>query len=487
MIIQEKLLVPYEKVKWKDIVAVRCDYCGEDVEKRKNKIQKGRKYIEKDSCSKDTCTKKKLAEVNLFRHGVINAFQRKDVKDSIKKTNLQRYGVEYAQQSASIRAKSRATCLDNYGVKHALQNKELLEKAQTTSLRRHGSKFPIQLDKFKDKVRETNLEKYGVEDFLTSVSVKDRIKKTNIEKYGTPFPIKKFGKTQESIRSWLNSNGFNFTSDYKILEGRELDLYDPIQKLALEYCGLYWHNENSPEPRARSYHHDKWKKCKEKGVQLITIFDDEWNQKQDVCQSLILSKIGIFENRIQARKCGVREITKKDMSEFCDLHHLQGANKLGRVCFGLFHANELVGVVDLGRHHRKKDKNSVVLTRLCFKKGLQVVGGAGKLFKRCLEWCGENGINKIISWSDNRYSDGTVYEKLGFKKTEYLPPDYYYVNMKNPKGRISKQSQSKKNSGCPKEMTELEWANKHGLSRIWDCGKMRWEMEITIQTSKSNP
>ena len=104
-----------------------------------------------------------------------------------------------------------------------------------------------------------------------------------------------------------------------------------------------------------------------------------------------------------------------------------------------------------------------------------MLGGSGKLFKACVEWCAKNGIEKIISWSDNRYSDGSVYEKLGFNKSGKLPPDYQYVNMKNPKKRISKQSQSKKKSQCPFGMTELEWANSRGLSRIWDCGKIRWE------------
>ena len=46
------------------------------------------------------------------------------------------------------------------------------------------------------------------------------------------------------------------------------------------------------------------------------------------------------------------------------------------------------------------------------------------------------------------------------------------------KTRLSKQSQSKRNSGCPKGMTELEWANSRGLSRIWDCGKTRWEFSV---------
>jgi len=526
MILHDELLVPYEKIKWRELVPVICDYCGDRTEKKKNKIQKGRKSIEKDSCTKDPCTKKKLAEINLLKHGVANPFQRKDVKDKIKKTNLERHGVEHAQQSSSIRAKSRATCLKNHGVEHALQNKEILQKAQDKSLELYGTKFPIQLDEFKSKVRDTNLERYGEKDFLKSPEVRERIRQTNIikygvespaaskevkekikktnferygaentfaskeiqekirqintEKYGTPFPIKKFGKTQESIRSWLNSHDFNFVSDYKILEGKELDCYDADKNFALEYCGLYWHNENSPEPRTRSYHYDKWRRCRDKGIQLLTIFDDEWKSKNEIIKSVILSKLGVFERRIHARKCRVDAISKDRMKSFCDIYHIQGGNRLSKVCFGLFHEEELVGVVDLGRHHRKKDKDSVVLTRLCFKAGVQVVGGAGKMFKACTAWCSDNGMKSIVSWSDNRYSDGTIYNKLGFKLMEELPPDYYYVNIKNPKRRLSKQSQSKRNSQCPKEMTELEWANARGLSRIWDCGKARWEFNLSV-------
>ena len=37
---------------------------------------------------------------------------------------------------------------------------------------------------------------------------------------------------------------------------------------------------------------------------------------------------------------------------------------------------------------------------------------------------------------------------------------------------------SKKQSSCPSHMTELQWANSRGLSRIWDCGKIRWEFKV---------
>lgn len=474
MIIQEKLIVSYDKIKWKDLVWVKCDYCGEEVEKRKCKIQKGRKLIQKDSCSKDVCAKKKLSEINILKYGVANCFQRKDVQEKIKKTNLKNHGVEYPQQSENIRKKSEKTCLKNHGVKHALQNKEILNKAQNKSLEKYGTKFPIQLDAFKQKVRKTNLDRYGIEDFLRSKETQERIKETNIQKYGTPFPVRKFGKTQESIKIWLNEHGFNFKSDYKILDGKELDLYNEDKKLAIEYCGIYWHNENSPEPRDKHYHYKKYKKCKDKGIQLLTIFDDEWNDKQNIIKSIILSKLGVFSKRIYARQCKVKEINKKEFNYFCEIYHAQGKNNLSLVCFGLFYEDELVGVIDLGRHHRKKDKNTLVLTRLCFKQNIQIVGGSSKLFKFCLDYCRKNKIKNIISWSDNRWSDGSIYKNLGFVVESQLKPDYYYVDLINPKKRISKQSQKKSNTKCPENMTELEWANHKGLSRIWDCGKTRW-------------
>lgn len=524
MILHEKLPIPYDKIKYKEFVLIRCDYCEKEFEKRKNKLIKGRKFIEKDCCDQDICTKQKLKDCNLFRFGVVNSFQRNDVKNKIKKTNIKKYGCEYAQQNEKIKEKSRDTCIRNYGVEHALQNKEILKKAQEKNEKRYGTKFPIQLEHFKQKVKCTNLKKYGVEDFLSSDKVKERIKQTNLEKYGaehpascdeiqnkikrtnlekygsenafaskeiqekirqtnlekygSPFPIRRFGKTQKFITDWLNSYDLNFRSDFKVLEGQELDIYDENKKMAVEYCGLYWHNEDSPQPRNKNYHYEKYKKCKNKGIQLLTIFDDEWNSKQNIIKSVILSKLGIFDIRIYARKCYIKIIDKKTFCDFCDNHHIQGKNSLSLICFGLFYNDELIGVMDLGRHHRKNEKDTLVLTRLCFKKYYQIIGGSSKLFSAVVNYCKYNGVKNIISWSDNRWSDGKIYNNLGFVLQEELGPDYYYVNIKSPKKRISKQSQKKSNSNCPKDTTELEWARSRGLSRIWDCGKTRWIFNI---------
>jgi hypothetical protein len=164
-------------------------------------------------------------------------------------------------------------------------------------------------------------------------------------------------------------------------------------------------------------------------------------------------------------------IERQILTKFCDDYHIQGHNNLGIFFCGLFYNDELIGIMSLGRHHRG---NGITLDRLCFKDGVQVIGGSGKLFKQCILWAKDKGYKKIITWSDNRWSFGRVYEKIGFKLDKILSSDYSYVNIKLPYQRISKQSQKKSNTLCPSNITERDWSMQNGLARIWDCGKKRW-------------
>ena len=122
--------------------------------------------------------------------------------------------------------------------------------------------------------------------------------------------------------------------------------------------------------------------------------------------------------------------------------------------------------------HPRRHQKGLILSRFAVKDGYNIPGGASKLFKNA---CKLLPKGKIISWSDNRWSQGNVYKKLGFTLEKELKVDYTYVKINNTQAkRISKYSQQKKKTNCPKGMTEKEWAFQRGLSRIWDCGKKRW-------------
>jgi hypothetical protein len=235
----------------------------------------------------------------------------------------------------------------------------------------------------------------------------------------------------------------------------------------------------SPQPRDKNYHYFKYKACSGQNIRLITMFEDEWKNRNKQCKNFLKSVFNIVDKTVYARKCEVKMISKKESDAFCEEHHIQGPSMHTQVSYGLFHHNVMIGIMSLGRHPRKS--NSIVLDRLCFADGWQIIGGASKLFSQCTKWAKANKVSSIISWSDNRWSQGMIYQKLGFRLDEDMKPDYSYVNIKKPYRRLSKQSQKKSVTKCPLGMTEFEWATQHGLARIWDCGKKRWVFKVSAE------
>ena len=67
------------------------------------------------------------------------------------------------------------------------------------------------------------------------------------------------------------------------LNGKQLDFYIPSMKLAIEYCGLWYHSELFGYVD-RKTHKNKYFECKKLGIRLITIFEDEWLSKQNICK-----------------------------------------------------------------------------------------------------------------------------------------------------------------------------------------------------------
>ncbi len=220
----------------------------------------------------------------------------------------------------------------------------------------------------------------------------------------------------------------------------------------------------------------------------VLFFSDEWQLRSHQCKNFINAHKKIHTRKIHGRKCIIKEIKPQEGKEFLKQHHIQGSNNLGIIFFGLFYQQELIGVMSLGRHNRQIINNTIVLDRFCIAYGIHVQGGASKLFARCVDWAKSNQYDQIISFSDNRLTNGHIYEVLGFQLEKNHRPDYCYVDIKNPNKRISKQSQKKSSSRCPAGMTEFQWADMRGLKKLWDKGKKRWVflLDPTKKTWKQN-
>lgn len=271
-------------------------------------------------------------------------------------------------------------------------------------------------------------------------------------------------KAENEIAKYLNID--HRRGNREILEGLEVDIFVPDKNIAIEYNGLYYHSEISGN-KNRKYHITKTEMCEEKGIQLIHIFANEWKYKEDITKSALLSKLGVFKHRIFARKCIIKEISSNVAKDFLESNHLQGHCN-SSIRYGLFFNDELVSCMTFGKR-RITGKTELELLRFCNKLNTQVIGGASKLFKHFVR---NIEFEEIISYADRRWSNGNLYENLGFELSHKSNPSYWYIE----NGKLIPRSVFMKHK-LPKLLNEFdpeltEWGNMqlNGYDRIWDCG-----------------
>ena len=276
---------------------------------------------------------------------------------------------------------------------------------------------------------------------------------------------------EQSVIEFLKSYFSNVVEhDRTIISPYELDIVIPEKKIAIEYCGLYWHSELAGKDK--NYHLNKLKACNDKGYTLITIFEDELVNHKDVVLSRLKNIFGIVDDVcvVYARKCEVREISTSDASNFCNKYHLQGYNG-AKIKLGLFYNSLLVSVMTFSRPSISKggNPNSDMweLQRFCSLTNYRIIGGASKLLKHF-----ENNYKwaTIISYADRRWSIGNLYNQLCFKYVGATQTNYWYLKKQERIHRFA----LRKNSEDPKDQTEWEIRRYQGWNRIWDCGNLKY-------------
>lgn len=288
---------------------------------------------------------------------------------------------------------------------------------------------------------------------------------------------------KEYISTLVSEEEFH-CSDRKLIAPQELDFVFPSKNIAIEVNGLYWHSEKFG--RDNNYHYDKWEKCQEQGIQLITIWEDDWRDRKEVIQRVIAHKLGVSTNpTIGARKTYIDEkILFEECSKLLNDNHIQG-DAVGSHYLGLRDKNndELVAVAVL---QQAKDKQGF-FELIRYGTDRTVQGGFTKILRYI-----EKSMNavEITTFSDNEISDGSLYKNNGFVKISELKPDYKYVHKLTRKHKfLFRKDRFRTNPELKFEegLTERELAELNGLYRIYDSGKVKWSKKFNdhIRTDQS--
>lgn len=254
----------------------------------------------------------------------------------------------------------------------------------------------------------------------------------------------------------------------------ELDIYLPNKNIAIEYNGVHWHSEKVKKGKNVYANYEKWKQCRDIGIQLITVWEDEWLYRKDIVKKMLAHKIGVsVEPTVYARNTTVGVVGKKVADKFLNDNHIQGSPR-GSVHFGLFIGDNLVAVSSW-----RKNGEKLYLDRYATDR--KVVGGMGKLLKKGMQYAVDNGCSVIVTFSDHSVSDGSLYEKLGFRNDGEIRPDYQYVVRDQRVHKFNyrlKRFRNDPNLVYKDGLTERELADMNGLNRIYDCGKTRWVYDV---------
>jgi transposase-like protein len=260
-------------------------------------------------------------------------------------------------------------------------------------------------------------------------------------------------------------------SDKTIISPYELDIVNHNKKIAVEYCGLYWHSEVSSGKKS-DYHRKKYISCKNAGYKLITVFDTDDMSK---VKSLLLKLLG-KTIKIGARKTDVRSISSAEGMKFHKDHHLHGHVGASHH-YALFHDGHIVMVASFGKN-RFSNKFQYECARITSHSNYTVVGGVSKLIKHFIE---KEKPKSIVTFADLRFGDGNVYEKCGFAYLEDTPPNYWYSKKYTTPlySRVKFQKHKLKEQLEIFEPNKTEFENMvdNGWDRIWDCGNSKYVWE----------
>ena len=277
---------------------------------------------------------------------------------------------------------------------------------------------------------------------------------------------------KEFLLKYLNESEI-IINDRSVITPKELDVYIPSKKLAIEFNDIYWHSElNGKYP---SYHLEKTELCESKGIKLLQIFESEWIYKSHIVKNIIKQHINDNMNEtIYARKCNIKQINNNIKNEFLEKNHLQGKDN-SSIKYGLFYNDELISVMTFSKARFNKNIEWEIY-RYSTKLGYNIVGGASKLFNHFIK---DYNPKSIITYSDRRYFNGNVYKQLGFNFIENTQPNYFYFNKNSNyilENRIKYQKFKLKNI-LPKyddKLTEWENMQLNDYNRIWDCGNKKF-------------
>ena len=262
------------------------------------------------------------------------------------------------------------------------------------------------------------------------------------------------------MADFLKSESVDFELEY-VVEGRKFDVFLPGKNLLIEVNGLRWHSMDGARERDAS----KYKIAKGHGFSFMSFFEDEVCEKPEIVRNILRNRIGTSRSTsLRPSSCEIATVRSSDVTDLYDSHHYIGRCN-SRFNYAITHEGKIIGCMSFRLPSRQNCKHEYEVSRMVMDPKFRVHGIWSKILKSFVR---EHNPRSVVTYSDNRLFEGSVYGRIGFSYDGDVSSDYYWVKGKN---RYHK-SGFRKPESC--DVAESVLRTSEGYSKIWDLGKKRW-------------
>ena len=384
---------------------------------------------------------------------------------------------EKAQRHEIAKAQRIKTCRERLGVDFPMESQEIRDKMKSS---RHKNWFITRIEAIKNiaiplfSYEEYNHSKlsYNWQCVKCNSNFLGDIADGSVPRCQVCYPptiSKPQSEIIEFIKTLIGTEEI-IINDRRTIYPLELDIYLPVRKIAIEMNGVYWHSEKAGK-FDKAHNFTKLQTAKSKDIHLITVFDCEWYNQKELVKSRLSSKLG-YSTKIHGRKCKIIIPSKQQAKFFLNENHIQGSDNATHY-YGLELNGELVAIMSFGKS-RFNQKYQWELLRYCTSKNTTVIGGASKLLKYFEH---QHSPSSLISYSDNRWNTGNVYNKLGFIFDGEAGLNFFYADKNGTlwnRLQLQKHKLSKILTNFDNTLSAESNLSANGFYKVWGAGNKRW-------------
>lgn len=245
------------------------------------------------------------------------------------------------------------------------------------------------------------------------------------------------GKEYE-LEEFIKSLNVKYTHNERNVISKELDFYFSEHKIAIEFNGVWFH---STKFKSKDYHENKYKECKEKDIELISIWEDILINKSDYLKNFIKRKLHLLkDNNIDINECIIKEITiEKEITDFINEYSLyEYSNKFKY--FGIFFNDNLLTILCIN----KLSNITYEIKFIDSMFGYDMTLYYSKLLKYIFNHV--PNIKYLIVNNNCDLSNEYDLKSLGFKNIDYRSSWLFFNN--RTKTRVKSSELEKTNNKC---------------------------------------